>query len=98
MFQLNANNKPEPLLVAAGGGGASDLYGASNNPDARGLLYPTATMQDLLRLVQFQDNDAGGPYERAFDLPQVQLVAWRNPYAFTQWDIPGLDLLFCPVL
>ena len=52
----------EPLLIAGGGGGASDSVGAMNSPNARGFISPRKTSkEDIMGRVRDQDPDAGEP-------------------------------------
>jgi hypothetical protein len=53
------NYTVQPILIAAGGGGSSDAVGARNNADARGIMIPTATKEDLMQQVRTTDSDAG---------------------------------------
>ena len=50
----------EPILIAAGGGGASDSVGARNSPNARGFISPRKTSkEDIMGRVRDVDPDAG---------------------------------------
>ena len=50
----------EPILIAGGGGGASDSVGARNSPNARGFISPRKTSkEDIMGRVRDQDPDAG---------------------------------------
>ena len=51
----------EPILIAAGGGGASDSVGAVNDPNAKGFVSSTRAMskEDIMGRVRDEDKDAG---------------------------------------
>ena len=68
----------EPILIAAGGGGASDSVGARNSPNARGFISPRKTSkEDIMGRVRDVDPDAGEQTCRNEMVPQLLLCsAW----------------------
>ena len=64
----------EPILIAAGGGGASDSVGARNSPNARGFISPRKTSkEDIMGRVRDADPDAGEQTCRNEMVPQLLL-------------------------
>ncbi len=76
IFQIVNGEIVQPLLIAAGGGGASDTLGALESPNAKGFLPEELSMHQILQMIPRDTNDAG---KGTFRLLRVHLDYVTQP-------------------